>query len=251
LEFRNPGLSILLTVVRHLKQMNRKTENIIVHTTRSFDNLKSILTSKSLKLKFSCENFYCKNFAISKAAHPMVCFSEYDPDTIQNQTITYGRYAIGFSKTWARNKKIGPVLYVSSESSAAQGMKKLLIARRSKNEKLDPKVRLAIMEVKCFMKNERGINSNLDQSDFDFKSENEWRFVPQKQEIKNYLISQNQGTYLKNKSRHDKKLEAFPLKFQLEDLEVVYVNDDLERNELIKLTGLSSEKVKIATWKIK
>ena len=229
--------------------MNRKPENIIVHTTGSFENLKSILKSTSLKLKFSCEDFYCKAYAISKAAHPMVCFSEYDPNKIQNQTITYGRYSVGFSKTWARKKKIGPVLYVSSESAAAQGMKKLLIARRSK--KLDPKIRLAIMEVKCFMKNDNGKNSNLNQSDFDFKSENEWRYVPQKQEINNYLISQNQRTYLENKPRHDRKLEAFPLKFQLDDLEVVYVNDESEKQEVLELTGLSPEKVKLATWKTK
>jgi len=70
--------------VRHQKRktVNKKVENIIVHTTGNIENLRSILTSKSLKLSFSSENFSFKNKVVSKAAHPMVCFSEYNPETI-------------------------------------------------------------------------------------------------------------------------------------------------------------------------
>ena len=113
--------------------MNKKFENIIVHTTGSIENLKSILMSKSLKLSFSSEDFSFKKKVVSKAAHPMVCFSEYNPETINNQVITYGKYAIGFSKKWAREKNIGPVLYVSETSIAAKGMNELLKARRKKS----------------------------------------------------------------------------------------------------------------------
>ncbi|WP_291097491.1 MULTISPECIES: abortive infection system antitoxin AbiGi family protein [unclassified Flavobacterium] len=233
--------------------MEAETNKIIVHTTKNFQNLKSILESKSLRISFCCENFYFNKTAISKAAHPMICFSEYNPATINNEIITYGKYGVGFSKSWARNKKIGPVLYVSDTSTAAKGMKELLTARRIKSfdKKLDPKLRLAIMEVKCFMKNENGYNSYSKNPQFDFKSENEWRFVPLKNEIKNYLISQNQSTYLKNKKKHNQKLEKFPLKFELNDLKVIYVSNTKERNDIINLTGITPEIVKIAKWKWK
>lgn len=231
--------------------MEAETNKIIVHTTKNFLNLKSILETKSLRISFCCENFYFNKKAISKAAHPMICFSEYNPATINNEIITYGKYGVGFSKNWARNKKIGPVLYVSDTSAAAKGMKELLTARRIKSfdKKLDPKLRLAIMEVKCFMKNEKGYNSYSNNPQFDFKSENEWRFVPQKNEIKKYLISQNQSTYLKNKKKHNQKLEKFPLKFELNDLKVIYVSNTKERNDIIKLTGITPVIVKIAKWK--
>ena len=236
-----------------INQEMEEKENIIVHSTKFFDDLKNILESKSLKISFCCEDFYFNKSAISKAAHPMICFSEYNPLTINNEIITYGKYGIGFSKSWAREKKISPVLYVSENSTAAKGMKELLIARRirSLDKKLDPKLRLAIMEIKCFIKNEKGYNSNTHNPEFDFKSENEWRFVPQKKEIKNYLISQNQSTYLNNKKKHNQKLEKFPLKFDLNDLKVVYVSNANERNEIIKLTDIAPEKVKIAIWKTK
>lgn len=45
------------------------------------------------------------------------------------------------------------------------------------------------MELKCFIKNEQGYNSHFDVDDFDFKSENEWRFVPEKWEIGNNRCS--------------------------------------------------------------
>ena len=228
-------------------------ENLIVHNTKFFENLKSIIKSKSLKISFCCEDFYFNKSAISKAAHPMICFSEYNPLTINNEIITYGKYGIGFSKSWARERKISPVLYVSENSTAAKGMKELLVARRIKllDKKLDPKLRLAIMEIKCFIKNERGYNSKTNNPEFDFKSENEWRFVPQKKEIKNYLISQNQSTYLSDKKKHNQKLEKFPLKFELTDLKVVYVSNVKERNEIIKLIGVAPKIVEIAIWKTK
>jgi hypothetical protein len=231
--------------------MDTNTNKLIVHTTGNIQNLKSILESKSLKLSFCCEDFYFYKKAISKAAHPMICFSEYNSLTINQETITYGRYAIGFSKNWARAKRIGPVLYVSDTSTAAKGMKDLLIARKitSIDKKLEPKLRLAIMEVKSFMKNEKGYNSYSNQYNFDFKSENEWRFVPQKKEIKDYLISQNQSTYLKNKIKHNNKLEEFPLRFELNDVKVIYVANTKEKNDIIKLFGIIPEIVKIAKWK--
>lgn len=233
--------------------MIRKKENFLVHTTGNIENLKSILKSKSLRLAFSSENFSWKNRVVSKAAHPMVCFSEYNPETIDNEIITYGKYAVAFSKEWARTKNIGPVLYVSDTSIAAKGMNELLKARRKKtgNSKLQGKLRLAIMEVKCFMKNETGFNSKTKDKKFDFKSENEWRFVPQKSEIDNYLISQNQSTYINNKEKHNKKLEPFSLKFKFEDLVAIYVENESEQSLIAKMTGINERVIKISKWRMK
>jgi hypothetical protein len=228
-------------------------ENIIAHTTSSFEKLSNILTSTSFKLSFSIENFTWNGKDVSKAAHPMVSFSEFDPKTINNQKNTYGKYAIGFSKEWARNNEIGPVLYVSDSSVAAKGMRDLLVSRRKKRtgDKLSGKVRLAIMEVKCFMKNETGFNSYTKDEKFDFKSENEWRYIPRKNSIDNYLISQNQSTFIKNKEKHNKKLEKFPLRFLLKDLIYVFVPTEMEKKRIIELTGINKEKVKISKWRTK
>ncbi|WP_281499688.1 abortive infection system antitoxin AbiGi family protein [Allomuricauda sp. SCSIO 64092] len=85
--------------------------NKIIHITGDFSKLVSILKSTSLRLSYSRENFYSNGNSISNAVHPMVCFSEYNLKEIGSKKITYGNYGVGFSKDWARSKKIGPVLY--------------------------------------------------------------------------------------------------------------------------------------------
>jgi len=232
--------------------MKSNSENKIIHVTEEFETLKLILSSNSLKLSFSIEDIYFNNKVVSKAAHPMISFSEYNLSTIDNERITYGKYGLGFSKEWAKTNNVGPVLYVGSTSVAAKGMKELLIARRKTNsEKLPGKIRLAIMEVKTFMKNEKGYNSKLENENFDFKAENEWRYVPRKPDIDNYLISQNQRTYLKNRYKHNKMLEKYPLKFKSEAIQVVFVSNQSEKYELIKTFGLANGLIKISNWRIK
>lgn len=232
--------------------MSTKDENIIIHTTKSFDDLKKILTGKSLRLSFSSEIFSCKGKTISAAAHPMICFSEYNLKSIHKEIITYGRYAVGFSKRWARKNEIGPVLYVSDNSVAAIGMKKMLEGRRRKDgqNRIPPKIRLAIMELKCFIKNEIGYNSHTGDPNFDFKAENEWRYVPQKNKIRNYLISQNKRSYEKNKKKHNEMLLPFWLSFKLSDIEVIYVSS-VEEKHTLESNGIHPGLIKISKWKVK
>ncbi len=149
----------------------------------------------------------------------MVCFSEYNLKNIHLRKITYGQYGIGFNKDWARNKKIGPVLYVSQNSLAAKGMSTLLRARQNSSEmKLPKNLRLPIMELKCFIKNEQGYNSHFEVDNFDFKSEKEWRYVPEKMEIDNNYISQSQKIYDKKQEDYNNRLLDYPLKFNVSDI---------------------------------
>ena len=229
--------------------MKQSKKNIIVHITKKYESLYSILSENSLRLSFSSENFYYNNKPVSKAAHPMVCFSEFDPRTINLQKITYGSYGIAFSKDWARLNNIGPVLYVSQTSIAAKGMKELLIARRKTGDGMLPSnLRLSIMEVKSFMKNETGPNSSENTKNFDFKAENEWRFIPEKAAIRNYFISQNQRTYKRNKDKHNERLKAFPLKFKSNDIVRIYVADQSEISHLSNTFGLSKKLFAVSKW---
>lgn len=222
----------------------------IIHFTGDLKTLKSILKSTSLKLSYSKENFYSNGNPVSKAVHPMVCFSEYRLDEIHTKNITYGNYGLGFTKEWARRKKIGAVLYVSQRSLAAKGMNTLLRARQNSQQFGLPKnLRLPIMELKCFIKNEQGYNSHFNKQDFDFKSENEWRFVPEKWEIEDNYISQSQSVFEKNREEYNRKLEKFPLKFELKDLQVVFVSNQNEIDLLVEEFDVPADKIRIASWK--
>jgi hypothetical protein len=227
-----------------------KNRELIIHATKTIETLKSILISSSLKLSYSSEDFCIGTTKISSAAHPMVCFCQHDADELDKKTITYGKYGIGFSPKWALNNRISPVLYVDGNSLAAKGLATLLKARQNKaDKKLPQHLRMPIMEIKCFTKNVRGYNSHLKINDFDFKSENEWRYVPRKSDIDGNLISQNQSTYRNNIELHNSKLLNFPLKFQLRDIEMVFVATSDEASQISKIFSIDSEKIQVSKWR--
>lgn len=225
-------------------------KQLIIHATGSLEALKSILISSSLRLSYSKENFCIGSQKISSAAHPMVCFCQHNANELNTKTITYGRYGISFSTDWGLKKRISPVLYIDGNSLAAKGLATLLKARQNKMNSALPKyLRLPIMEIKCFTKNVRGYNSYLKQENFDFKNENEWRYVPRKSDIGGFLISQNQSTYLKNQDWYNAKLLPYPLKFNASDIEIVFVATKDEVAQISREFSIDSSKIQVSNWK--
>jgi hypothetical protein len=108
---------------------------------------------------------------------------------------------------------------------------------------------LPIIEIKCFIKNEQGFNCHFNIKDFDFKSENEWRYVPEKVEINNRFISQNVNVYEKEKEIYNEKLLRFALKFDIKDIEVVFVSNESEIVTLNTELGIPSEIFMVSKWK--
>jgi len=224
----------------------------IIHITNSFDKLKSILNGKSLRLKYCEEIFYLGKERISSAAHPMICFSEYDLNDLSTKEITYGEYGIAFSNSWVRKNKIHRVIYIDCDSAIATSLAKLLRARQNKEtSNLPDNLRLPIMTIKCFTKNATGYNSYFGIHDFNFRNENEWRYVPSKEYIGHNLISQNRGTYVQDKGKHNKRLLPFPLPFALTDVIGIFVKSKTEIQTLINLYSLDSNKVMTASWAYK
>lgn len=224
----------------------------IIHFTNSYDNLNSILQSKSLHLHYCKEDFCLGDKKVSRAAHPIISFSEYNVSTIDKKTITYGKFGIAFSKQWIEKHRIHPVLYVEKNSLIAQSLADLLIARRKKAlDQLSSNVRLSIMNIKCFTKNSRGYNSYLKIDDFDFKREKEWRYVPTKKQIEGKLISQSRKKYLAKQDYYNKQLEKYPLTFSITDIEYLFVNTQKQVDEICKLSTIDKSRIRISRWKTK
>jgi len=226
------------------------SQKLIIHFTSKFDSIKSIVESQTLRLSYSEEDFFMGNLRVSSAAHPMVCFSEYDSHELTRKKITYGQYGIGFTDLWALKNRISPVIYINQNSMAAMGLGRLLRARRNKvSQKMPKELRMPIIQLKCFTKNERGYNSYLKKHDFNFKDENEWRFVPEKADIGDGLISQDKSRYKMRKDYYNERLIPYPLKFKLSDVEVVYVSNAKEVLEMKELLQGADLRIEICSWK--
>ena len=233
-----------------MKEYFEKNADVqLIHITISFDNIKSILTEGSFRLKYCKEEFCLRKRAISKRVHPMVCFTEQNIYQLQTKTITYGKYGIALSQKWILKNNIQPVMYIEQNSAVANSLANLLVYRR-KLTKGHP-LRLPIMTIACFTKNTIGYNSYLDKEGFLFKDENEWRYVPTKKQIKNGYISEDRSKFLNNQHEYNNRLLDYPLKFDIDtDIVCIYCADSNECQNLSSEYPNLRERIKVAPWKI-
>jgi len=221
----------------------------IIHFTKKFDTLKSVLSEQSFRLKYCREVFYLGDKIVSNAVHPMVSFSEQCVKNINNKNITYGKFGVAMKKSWASKKKLHPVIYLDKHSTVANSLAVLLKARRKNAEaQLAPQVQLSIMTIKCFTKNAIGYNSCLDINDFDFKTEKEWRFVPKKSDINGNLISQTKRVYDKRPDYYNDKLRNYPLRFHRSDIEYIFVETKVQCDEISELFKIDKSIITISGW---
>lgn len=222
---------------------------MIIHFTEKLSNIISILELSYFKLGY-CSEYFCEGKQIvSNAAHPMVCFSEFTDSELSYKAITYGKYAIAMKKEWARTNGLSPVLYVEKNSQAAVGLAALLKARQRQGvNKIPISLRLPIMQVKCFIKHETGYNSYLNRDDFCFKNENEWRYVPTKQQIGGGFISLNRRTFIENKDKYNDRLKPYPLNFEYSDIECIYVKENEEIEIITSKFNQLESKLKLSNW---
>lgn len=138
---------------------------MLIHFTREFENLVSILESNSFLVRY-CGEYFGDNTGkvISRAAHPMVSFSDYSHEELNSKKVTYGGYGIALHKTWAVKNKLSPVNYIEKNSPAAQGLVSLLRARQ--RGKLPSNLRLSVIQLKCFTKHVYGYNSYFHTDNF-------------------------------------------------------------------------------------
>ncbi|HFG0578740.1 TPA: abortive infection system antitoxin AbiGi family protein [Flavobacterium psychrophilum] len=204
----------------------------IIHFTKKYDSLESILKSSSFKIFYCKEDFSVRGILKSRAAHPMVCFSHFESDENIPIKSSYGSYGIEFSEEWAISKKIIPVIYIEENNQLSKALENLLIARR--NEKLNKKLAMSIMLIKCYTKNLIGKNSNQNNEKYSFKNENEWRFVPTKKEIGGNFISLNRKNYIENKEKYNNLVSKYSLNFKLLEIRKIYVSNDEEKKNIHK-----------------
>jgi hypothetical protein len=222
-----------------------------IHITSRFKDLVSILEEKALRLHYCKETFNLGSNPVSSAVHPMVSFSAYLFKNLKYKMITYGKYGIAFKDAWIKKHRIHQVIYLDRDGMLADSLATLLKFRRIRDEsKLPDEVRSAVMLMKCFTKNSTGYNPALNIEDFAFHKENEWRYIPRKQDIGNGLLSQSKSVYKKKHKEYDQKLLKYPLRFNANDVSRVFVSNDREKQELSTRSLVDTKKIFIRPWKV-
>jgi len=211
--------------------------NSIIHYTDSFEKLGLIL-KEGLGVKYCAESLKITGSSSSNAAHPMISFCDIPLSQSYKHFDAYGNYGIGLTKEWANEKGVNPVLYMEPNSSVSKTLGKFLSERRNKADtNLTTSQRNDILRIRCFAKNYSGIlkRNKINDRDYKFYDEREWRLVPEKDVLGNEKFSIDRKSYLKNKALYNQSISKIRFTFLADDISYIIVNKTIEIPKVIQI----------------
>jgi hypothetical protein len=215
------------------------SSNTILHTTNK-KGILGILEGLHFKPTYCNENIIAGKNRIN-AAFPMVSFSDFPVSELKYR-FSYGRYGIGLTKAWAIREKLNPVLYVEKRSKLAEDYYRQFISIQTAldENRLDMEWKRGAFNLLSFMKNYQGHlkieRLKIDNKNYRFSDEREWRFVPSRKVLEeNKIAFYFKGDfYEKNKVKCNEKLRPLKLSFSFADINYIIVDKEIEIDEFIE-----------------
>jgi hypothetical protein len=210
--------------------------NSIIHYTDTFDKLEHIL-KEGLCIKYCAEKLTIHGGLGSQAAHPMVSFCDIPLSQSYKHFDAYGKYGIGLTKLWANKMGINPVLYMESKSSISKTLGSLLADRRKTGTNLSGLQKSNILKIKCFTKNYSGHlrRKNIDNKNYRFYDEREWRLVPESDNLNGAAFSINLKDYENDKDKYNSRIGDIRFQFAPADISYIIVDKTFEIPKIINV----------------
>ena len=249
--------------------MSNYRTSTLFHFTKSFANIKSIVTN-GLQLSYCSEVHEFPKNTEYEIGIPMVSFCDIPILRCDEMSKRYGKYAIGLSKEWGLANSINPILYIQNNVELSDALHRILSIEHSLRIKhqriLDNNYgnvdATGISKVKFpdgkeidetaetvdayYLRYESNVIRNLFfpySKAYNVKhkgkpicayEENEWRYVIPywRNEIKWFWGKEECDKYLSDKS----KLPVLPkLRFKVDDVNFVLVKNEKEILKMVKL----------------
>lgn len=210
--------------------MSLLSANTLFHFT-NLENLLSILKN-GFHPRYHEEDMSLFRKFNQNIAIPMVCFCDIPLSLTKKHIKRYGGYGIGLTKKWAKENKIGPVMYCVQKSQASENLKKGLdhldrftSKKTSLPQELEIQLAVGFDELKKFTYFMKPVK---------YYDEKEWRFVPRKSE--EFVIpDMHKGKKLKSYIETLNKTSPSPefLRFESQDIKYIIVNNSHEIDEVV------------------
>lgn len=205
--------------------MQPKSNNLF-HFTRSLEYLKGILAD-GFHPRYCLED--CSPVGADHMGFPMVCFCDIPISRIAEHTAFYGQYGIGMTKEWGLKNQLAPLLYTTPNGPLAAAASFLLdvkvVERSDPKELSELKTSLNdhFFKVLPMMKPITGTMLIAGKPvEKDFTQENEWRYVPDHDEL---VVKED---FEARKDDLNLKMQAKKLKFTPADIRYIFVKSDFE-----------------------
>ena len=137
------------------------------------------------------------------------------------------------------------MIYFDKNSLFENSTYELIKERRKKNSNLTHEQKQFILQIKSYAKNYSGPfkRRNIDNSNYKFYDEREWRLVPKREEMNNALFSINLSDYLKDKDKYNSKIYDCRFTFKAMDISYIILEKTTEIPKMINfLRGKYADK---------
>ncbi|WP_412464429.1 abortive infection system antitoxin AbiGi family protein [Flavobacterium mekongense] len=215
------------------------SSNSVIHYTNKLENLKGILMNEGFRLKYCLETLNINYKVELSTAVPMVSFCDIPLSEVKNHIDSYGSYAIGLYKNWAKQNGLNPVLYLEKNSYISTSIARLIdrLLELKSDPKTDKILKVEILKLLLYCKNYEGYlkHGKIDDENYRFYNEREWRYVP-KDEI---LIEKKAkpliwgDTFLKEKDKNNETLKDIYCSFSPQDISYIIVDDENDIPEIL------------------
>lgn len=179
-------------------------------------------------------------------AVPMVSFCDLKLSELKSHTEKYGQFGIGLTKEWANRNGLSPVMYVNRHCELMDNLITGLNGVYSHLNKVNDmekfknlnKSYLNIMNTYRYVKNYEGElirQGELEDENFRFADEREWRFVPSLEtEGVQPFVAISKIKTSQQKREYNEKVSHLRLSFQPDDIQYLIVENDRDITELIR-----------------
>ncbi len=225
--------------ISHKERSTSVSSNHVIHFTNKFENLKGIIENGFrpsecneypifLQAYYEIEGLltFLKSEIppIENRKVPVICFCDLVKKTLSGHMKKYGYYGIGLSKSWAISNYLSPLFYIPKDTSTHSTIYGIVnqskrILEHKIHEK-NPEVLILIQKIYNLLDFIKPYQDpNNDEKYYD---EREWRYVPNR-----YFDPTDHLTYLK---------------FDSDDIIIIYVKNCNEQREIQKLLEKSGKK---------
>lgn len=201
----------------------------LFHFTRSLDILKSVLKD-GFWPRYCLEDVEWQGREENDfIAFPMVCFCDIPMSRISEHVNFYGNFGIGLTKEWGAKNNLNPVFYFSGDNPLHGALKSLTTTVSNLEEPQNEKGFIDIRYILAHSKPTKGRMIIAGEPvTKDFYQESEWRYVPQKEGIRDYLRLKSFNNKKTLEKLNLKSQKECMLKFLPSDVRYIFVPTDSE-----------------------
>lgn len=227
---------------------SKQSANVLFKFMKEFKYLKDILIKKAILPRYYEETIdYLDIKSLDKIVFPMICFCDINLSKLEDHVHYYGKFGIGFNKSWAIKNGVQPIHYINKNSYIKNDISSIfskalddLSNNRLNNELSSNEYMNYILSHLLFMK--PVIGKMRREGDYDtknFTDEKEWRFIP-KIEEKHGIDLIIPIAYIENEKAYNAysdgitQIEELWLKFEINDIEYLMVENEKYRKQLIE-----------------